>query len=58
MSGLNDGPDSFFIEAAPAAVVTPLPASLPFFAAGLLGLVGLMRSRRRQCISGDAAASA
>jgi hypothetical protein len=57
MSGLNDGPDSFFIEAAPAAVVTPLPASLPFFAAGLLGLAGLTRSLRRQC-RGDATASA
>jgi hypothetical protein len=57
MSGLNDGPDSFFIEAAPAAVVTPLPASLPFFAAGLLGLAALTRSLRRQC-RGDATASA
>jgi hypothetical protein len=46
MSGLNDGPDSFFIEAAPAAVVTPLPASLPFFGAGLLGLMALLRKKR------------
>lgn len=28
---------------------TPLPASLPFFAAGLLGLGGLVRSLRKQC---------
>jgi hypothetical protein len=49
MSGLNDGPDSFFIEAAPAAAQTPLPGALGFFAAGLLGLGGLVRSLRKQC---------
>jgi hypothetical protein len=49
LSGMNDGPDSFFIEAAPAAAQTPLPGALGFFAAGLLGLGGLVRSLRKQC---------
>jgi hypothetical protein len=43
MSGLNDGPDSFFIEAAPAVAQTPLPASAFLFGIGLVGLAGLVR---------------
>jgi hypothetical protein len=46
MSGLNDGPDSFFIEAAPAAAQTPLPASAFLFGIGLVGLAGLVRKRQ------------
>jgi hypothetical protein len=46
MSGLNDGPDSFFVEAAPAAAQTPLPASAFLFGIGLAGLAGLVRKRR------------
>jgi hypothetical protein len=45
MSGLNDGPDSFFIEPALTAA-TPLPASLALFGAGLVGLAGLLRRKR------------
>jgi hypothetical protein len=46
MTGLNDGPDSFFIEAAPAVAQTPLPASLPFMLAGLAGLYGLTKRKK------------
>jgi hypothetical protein len=49
MTGLNDGPDSFFLEPGPAAAV-PLPlagAGLPGLMAGLLGLIGLRYRRRR-----------
>jgi hypothetical protein len=46
MSGLNDGPDSFFIEAAPAAAQTPLPASAWLFGIGLVGLAGLVRKKK------------
>jgi hypothetical protein len=31
--------------------VTPLPASLPFFAAGLVGLIGLVRRRKSNRIA-------
>jgi hypothetical protein len=50
MTGLNDGPDSFFIEAAPAAAQTPLPASAWLFGAGLIGLVGVARKRKTKRI--------
>ena len=56
MSNLNDGPDSFFIEAAPAADVTE-PGSLWLFG-GMLsigGLAGWWRNRRRG--DGDLAAA-
>jgi hypothetical protein len=46
MTGLNDGPDSFFIEAAPAVAQTPLPASAFLFGIGLVGLAGLVRKRQ------------
>jgi hypothetical protein len=46
LSGLNDGPDSFFVESAPVAA-TPLPAAFPLFAGGL-GLMGWFSRRRRQ----------
>jgi hypothetical protein len=46
MSGLNDGPDSFFIEAAPAVAQTPLPASAFLFGLGLVGLAGLVRKKQ------------
>jgi hypothetical protein len=46
MTGLNDGPDSFFIEAAPAAAQTPLPASAFLFGIGLVGLAGLVRKKQ------------
>lgn len=46
MSGLNDGPDSFFIEAAPAVAQTPLPASFLLFGIGLVGLAGLVRKQK------------
>jgi hypothetical protein len=46
MSGLNDGPDSFFIEAAPAVAQTPLPASAFLFGIGLVGLAGLVRKKQ------------
>jgi hypothetical protein len=47
MSGLNDGPDSFFIE--PQAVPAPIiGAGLPGLLAGLFGLFGLNRLRRRR----------
>jgi hypothetical protein len=47
MSGLNDGPDSFFVEAAPAAAV-PEPGSLTIFGSAILGfgLVGWYRRRK------------
>jgi hypothetical protein len=32
------------------SAASPLPASLPLFAAGLLGLAGLTRSLRKQCL--------
>jgi hypothetical protein len=47
MSGLNDGPDSFFVEAAPLAA-TPLPAALGMFGIGVLGLGALLRKRRHR----------
>jgi hypothetical protein len=47
MSNLNDGPDSFFIEAAPTADV-PEPGSLALMGGGLLGMAGIMRLRRRR----------
>jgi hypothetical protein len=48
---LIDGADWNVQTYAEAQLVaqTPLPASLPFFAAGLLGLGGLVRSLRKQC---------
>jgi hypothetical protein len=47
MSGLNDGPDSFFIE--PAVVPGPmLGAGIPGLIAGCLALVGLGRLRRKR----------
>jgi hypothetical protein len=49
MTGLNDGPDSFFLEPGPAAAV-PLPlagAGLPGLMAALLGMIGLRYRRRR-----------
>jgi hypothetical protein len=45
LTGLNDGPDSFFVESAPVAA-TPLPAALPMFLGGLAGLWGLVRRRK------------
>ncbi len=47
MSGLTDGPDSFFIE--PAVVPGPmLGAGIPGLIAGCLALVGLGRLRRKR----------
>jgi hypothetical protein len=55
MSGLNDGPDSFFIEAAPAA--TPIPAAALLFPTGLAGVFGVNRLRRKRA-GGSAPATA
>jgi hypothetical protein len=46
MSGLNDGPDSFFLQAVPSAV--PIPAALPLFATAMGGLFMLSRHRRQR----------
>lgn len=55
MSGLNDGPDSFFIEAAPAAVPTPIAGvGIPGMLAGL-GALWLAHRRRR---NGESSSSA
>jgi hypothetical protein len=56
MSGLNDGPDSFFVEAAPAAAV-PEPGTLAIFGSALLGFgaVGWFRRRKDNGIDGAAA---
>jgi hypothetical protein len=52
MSGLNDGPDSFFIEAAPAAVPGPVVgAGFPGLLAGCLALWGLNKRRRNRLVS-------
>jgi hypothetical protein len=49
MSGLNDGPDSFFIE--PAAVPGPIVgAGIPGLIAGCMALVGLGRLRRKRTV--------
>jgi hypothetical protein len=49
MTGLNDGPDSFFLE--PAAVPAPIiGAGIPGLIAGCLALVGLGRLRRRRTV--------
>lgn len=49
MSGLNDGPDSFFIESAPAAEVTE-PSTLLVYGVGLIGAGGAFEwfKRRRR----------
>jgi LPXTG-motif cell wall-anchored protein len=53
---LNDGPDSFFIEAAPAADVTE-PGSLAIMGTGLLGFAGIVGwTRRRRHDGTDAVA--
>jgi hypothetical protein len=44
MSDMNDGPDSFFLNAAPSPV--PLPAALPLFGTAVGGLLLLRRHRR------------
>lgn len=47
MTGLNDGPDSFFLEPAVAAVPGPMAgAGLPGLLAACLGIWGLNRRRR------------
>jgi hypothetical protein len=49
MTGLNDGPDSFFLEPAAAAVPAPIVgAGLPGLMAMLLGMFGLRTYRRRR----------
>jgi len=48
MSGLNDGPDSFFLEPGPAAVPAPLVgAGLPGLIAACMALFGMNRWRRK-----------
>jgi hypothetical protein len=55
MSGLNDGPDSFFIEAAAADV--PEPGSFAIMGTALtgLGVIGWFRRRKDDGIDGAAA---
>jgi hypothetical protein len=49
MTGLNDGPDSFFLE--PAAVPGPIVgAGVPGLIAGCMALVGLGRLRRKRTV--------
>lgn len=47
LSGMNDGPESFFLVANPAVSAVPLPASALFM---MTGLGGMALRRRRQSV--------
>jgi hypothetical protein len=46
ISGTANGTSGYGGDLATFAVVTPLPGALPFFGAGLLGLMALLRKKR------------
>jgi hypothetical protein len=52
MTGLNDGPDSFFLEPAIAVPAPIVGAGLPGFLAACVGLWGLALKRRRRLSPG------
>jgi len=50
LSGLNDGPDSFFLQATPNPNVVPIPAALPLLATAMGGLFLLSRRQRTPAV--------